>query len=173
MSFAFSLKNLAIAGTILLKYPADKKLSAVLPLLHMAQAQNSNCISSDVIKYLAEFLDVSDTKIQEIVSFYSMFNDRPVGKYLVQVCGTTSCMLCGSEDIIKVCQDHLGIKKNETTKDGVFTLREVECLGACANAPVMQINNDYFENLNQERVIEVLDDLRYRAQNGSDVDSSY
>ncbi len=144
---------------ILTRYPDGKKASAVLPLLHLAQRQNSGHISPDVIEYLATLLPLSTIKIQEVVSFYSMFYQKPVGKYLIQICGTTPCMLRGSENLQQICYKKLGIKNHETTTDGNFTLVEVECLGACTGAPVVQINDNYYENLTEDSLVQLLETL--------------
>jgi NADH-quinone oxidoreductase subunit E len=106
---------------------------------------------------IARILDIPAVKVYEDASFYSMYNMAPVGKYLIQVCTTTPCWLCGSDDVVKTCKDYLGIGMNETTKDGKFSLMEVECLGACVNAPMVQINDDYYEDLTEKNMKEVLD----------------
>ena len=160
MTFQFTPENQAKAKEIIVKYPAGKQKSAVMPLLDLAQRQNNNFISQEIIEYIANLLDMSPIKVYEVASFYSMYNLKPVGKYLLQVCGTTPCMLCGAEDLIKVCKDRLGIGKEETTDDKLFTLKEVECLGACVNAPMVQINDDYYEDLNPEIFAQILDDLK-------------
>ena len=160
MTFQFNKENQNRVKVIIAKYPKDRQKSAVMPLLDLAQRQNNNFISKDVIECVADLLDIAPIKVYEVASFYSMYNLKPVGKYLLQVCGTTPCMLCGAEDLIKVCKDKLGIGLEETSEDGLFTLKEVECLGACVNAPVVQINDDYYEDLNSEIFTQILDDIK-------------
>lgn len=160
MTFQFNSENQEKVKAIIDKYPAGRQKSAVMPLLDLAQRQNNNFISKDIIEHIAEILDIAPIQVYEVASFYSMYNLKPVGKYLLQVCGTTPCMLRGAEDLIKVCKDHLGIDREETSKDGMFTLKEVECLGACVNAPMVQINDDYYEDLNPQIFAQILDDLK-------------
>jgi len=160
MGFAFTKKNLAIIEGILKKYPEDRKTSAVLPLLDLAQRQNDGWLSPDAIEAVANFLNMPEIRVFEVASFYNMFNLKPVGKYHVQICGTTPCMLRDSENIIKTCENELGIKVGETTKDSLFTLSEVECLGACVNAPVIQINDDFYEDLSPESVKEIFQKIK-------------
>jgi NADH-quinone oxidoreductase subunit E len=142
-NFFFTPENLAAAKKIIAKYPAGKQASAVLPLLDMAQRQAGGWLPRAAIAYVAELLEMPAIRAFEVASFYTMFNLEPVGKYLVQLCRTTPCWLKGGEAIALACEEKLGIKLGETTPDGLFTLKEVECLGACVNAPVMQINDDY------------------------------
>jgi NADH-quinone oxidoreductase E subunit len=160
MTFQFTQENQAAIKEIIAKYPAGKQKSAVMPLLDLAQRQNDNFISKDIIEHIAELLELAPIQVYEVASFYSMYNLKPVGKFFIQVCGTTPCMLRGAEDLIKVCKDKLGIDREETSKDGCFTLKEVECLGACVNAPMIQINDDYYEDLNPEIFSQLLDDLK-------------
>lgn len=160
MSFVFIKSNVQVAQSIISKYPSARSRSAILPLLHLAQKQNNNCITPEVISYIAELLALPEIKVQEVASFYSMFNLKPVGKMLIQVCGTTSCMLRGCESIMSTCCNKLSIKPGETTEDGMFTVKWVECLGACANAPVMQINDNYFEDLQDQHIEKIIDDLK-------------
>ena len=116
-------------------------------------------LSTPAIEYVAEYLEIAPIRVHEVATFYSMFNLKPVGKYFIQVCRTTPCWLCGSDDITKACLDSLGIGLGETTEDGAFTVVEVECLGACANAPMVQINDDYYEDLTPQRMAEMIADL--------------
>jgi NADH-quinone oxidoreductase subunit E len=160
MTFEFNQENQKKVQEIIAKYPSGKQKSAVMPLLDLAQRQNNNFVSKEIIEHIATLLDIAPIQVYEVASFYSMYNLKPVGKYLLQVCGTTPCMLRGAEDLIKVCQEKLGIKREETSTDGLFTLKEVECLGACVNAPMVQINDDYFEDLNPEIFAQILDDLK-------------
>lgn len=160
MTFKFNQENQAEARKIIAKYPAGRQKSAVMPLLDLAQRQNDNFISNDIIEYIAEMLEIAPMQVYEVASFYSMYNLKPVGKYLIQVCGTTPCMLRGAEDLFRVCKEKLGIEKEETTEDKLFTLKEVECLGACVNAPMVQINDDYYEDLNSQIFSQILGDLK-------------
>ena len=160
MTFQFNEENQKKVREISAKYPADRQKSAVMPLLDLAQRQNQNWISKDVIAYIAEILKMPEIKVYEVASFYTMYNLKPVGKYLLQFCKTTPCMLRGIDKIIKDCEEKLGIEMDETTLDGVFTLREVECLGACVNAPVVQINDDFAEDLTSENFLKILEDLK-------------
>ena len=160
MSFEFNQENLKKAAVILTKYPSERKKSAVMPLLDLAQRQNNNYISKEIIEYVAKMLEMPEIRVYEVATFYSMYNLEPVGKFLLQVCGTTPCMLRGSGDLIKLCKEKFDIGLNETSGDNFFTLREVECLGACVNAPVVQINDDYFEDLSVESFEKILDDLK-------------
>jgi NADH-quinone oxidoreductase subunit E len=160
IEFRFNQENQIKFKDIVAKYPASKQKSAVMPLLDLAQRQNNNFISQEIIEHIANLLDLPSIKVYEVASFYSMYNLKPVGKYLLQVCGTTPCMLCGAEDLVKICKDKLGINRGETTKDKLFTLKEVECLGACVNAPMVQINDDYYEDLNPQIFAQILDDLK-------------
>lgn len=156
----FKFKDKKKVEEILSKYPVERKKSAVMPLLDLAQRQNDNWISSAVIEEIAKLLELPEIRVYEVASFYTMYNLKPVGKYLVQFCKTTPCMLRGIDEIMKATKEKLGIGFEETTEDGLFTLREVECLGACANAPVIQINDDFFEDLTKENFFEVLDNLK-------------
>jgi NADH-quinone oxidoreductase subunit E len=157
--FEFNSENLKRAKNIISKYPKGREASAVLPLLDLAQRQNGGWLAKQSIEYVAEMLSMPYIRTMEVASFYTMFNLKPVGKYHVQVCGTTPCMLRGAEDIMQKCKKTLGISKGETSEDGMFTLSEVECLGACVDAPVVQINDDYYENLTPESLEEILNKL--------------
>lgn len=160
MTFEFSAENQKKVAEIIAKYPKGKQKSAVMPLLDLAQRQNANYISRDAIETIAAILDIPEIRVYEVASFYSMYNLKPVGKYLIQFCKTTPCMLRGIDELIKVTKEKLGIALEETTADGMFTLKEVECLGACVNAPVIQINDDYFEDLTKESFFKILEDLK-------------
>ncbi len=151
-------------------YPKGRQQSAVMPMLDLAQRQVAEdgakatpayggWIPRAAMDHIADILDMPAIKVYEVASFYSMYNMAPVGKFLVQLCTTTPCWLCNSDSIVAACKKHLGIGLNETTKDGLFTLMEVECLGACVNAPMVQINDDYYEDLTGETMIEVLNIL--------------
>lgn len=160
MTFHFSEENQKKVREIIAKYPINRQKSAVMPLLDLAQRQNNNWVSKDVIACIAELLKMPEIKVYEVASFYTMYNLKPVGKYLLQFCKTTPCMLRGIDEIMKACEEKLGIEMDETTLDGLFTLKEVECLGACVNAPVVQINDDFAEDLNKENFLQILEDLK-------------
>ncbi|MFQ3307740.1 MAG: NADH-quinone oxidoreductase subunit E [Candidatus Midichloriaceae bacterium] len=158
-SFKFTTENLKKAKKYIGKYPKGKQRSAVMPLLYLAQGQHNNWIPTAAMNYIAELLDMPEIQVYEVANFYTMYNKQPIGEYLIQVCRTTPCMLRGAKDITKACKKKLDIDLGETTKDGKFTLVEVECLGACVAAPVVQINNDYHENLTAESIEDLLDKL--------------
>ncbi|MBM5783159.1 MAG: NADH-quinone oxidoreductase subunit NuoE [Pelagibacterales bacterium] len=160
MTFEFNTENQKKVTEILAKYPQDRQKSAVMPLLDLAQRQNNNWISKDVISCISNILKMPEIKVYEVATFYTMYNLKPVGKYLLQFCKTTPCMLRGIDKIIHDCEEKLGIKMDETTLDGLFTLKEVECLGACVNAPVVQINDDFAEDLTSENFQQILNDLK-------------
>ena len=160
MTFKFNEENQKKISQILAKYPNQRKKSAVMPLLDLAQRQNKNWVSKDIISEIAQILEIPEIKVYEIASFYTMYNLKPVGKYLLQFCKTTPCMLRGSDELIEISQEVLGIGMNETTPDGMFTLKEVECLGACVNAPVVQVNDDLVEDLTLENFVKILKDLQ-------------
>ncbi|MBW0144915.1 complex I 24 kDa subunit family protein [Sphingomicrobium clamense] len=152
------------AKRILAKYPEGRQASACLPFLDLAQRQVGRMTETQgwlpipVIEFVAAQLDMPVVRVMEVASFYTMYNLVPVGKYHVQVCGTTPCMLRGSDDVMKACKAK-GMVKGHTTEDGLFTLTEVECMGACANAPMVQINDDNYEDLTEERTLQILDAL--------------
>ncbi|MGB4058232.1 MAG: NADH-quinone oxidoreductase subunit NuoE [Alphaproteobacteria bacterium] len=166
----FSFKDKEKVAQLIALYPKGRQQSAVMPLLDLAQRQVAEegakanppyggWIPRAAMDEIAEILGMAPVKVYEVCSFYSMYNMAPVGKNLVQVCTTTPCWLCGSDEIVKAAQDKLGIHMGETTKDGKFTLVEVECLGACVNAPMVQVNDDYYEDLTPETMGEVLGTL--------------
>ena len=156
--FAFSKANLEWAQKEITKYPAGRQQSAIIPLLWRAQDQAGGWLPEAAIRHVAEFLGMAHIRVLEVATFYTMFNLEPVGKYLVQLCGTTPCMLRGSEELKKVCRRKIG-EQEHVTKDGKFSWREVECLGACVNAPMVQINYDYYEDLTPENFEKLLDDF--------------
>lgn len=159
VEFKFSKDNLEKSKEIIAKYPVGKQRSAILPLLDLAQRQNGGWLSVEVMNYVGDILELPAIKVYEVATFYSMFNLKPVGKNLIQVCRTTPCWLRGSDKITDACKDKLNIGLKETTADGNFTLVEVECLGACVNAPMVQINDDYFEDLTADSMVKIIDDL--------------
>lgn len=157
--FSFDKENLARAKRIIARYPEGRQASAVLPLLDIAQRQSGGWLPPEAVNYVADFLGMPALRVFEVASFYSMFNLKPVGKNFIQICRTTPCWLRGSDDLVHVCQKKLGIDLGETTQDGHFTMVEVECLGGCVNAPVVQINDDYFEDVTSDHMEELLQQL--------------
>ena len=158
--FVFSRGNAAKAAEIIARYPQGRQASAIMPLLDIAQRQAGGWLPREAMEYVADKLEVPHIRAYEIATFYTMYNLEPVGEHLVQVCTTTPCWLRGSSDIVSVCEKVLGISVGETSPDGKFTLREVECLGACVNAPMLQIGVDYYEDLDVPATEKLLDDLR-------------
>jgi NADH-quinone oxidoreductase subunit E len=156
--FAFTADNFAWAKAQIAKYPEGRQASAVIPLLWRAQEQVGGWLPQKAIEHVAEVLGMARIRVLEVATFYTMFNLEPVGKYHVQLCGTTPCMLRGSDELKKVCQRRIG-DQHLVTEDGKFSWIEVECLGACVNAPMAQINYDYYEDLTPETFQKVLDDL--------------
>jgi len=157
--FKFSEENKILANNEIKKYPKKKKASAVIALLYIAQKQNENWIPLAAIRHVAEFLNMSYIKVYEVATFYSMFNLKPVGKYFVQVCTTTPCMIRGAKKIVDVCKKNISENQNELSKNNLCSWTEVECLGACINAPMMQINQDYFEDLDEKKTEEIINAL--------------
>jgi NADH-quinone oxidoreductase E subunit len=157
--FAFEPEYLERAKHIIAKYPAGKQASAVMPLLDLAQRQNDNWLPRAAMDYVADMLGMPRIRVYEVATFYTMYNLKPVGKHFVQICTTTPCWLRGSDDVVKACERKLGIGLGETTADGQFTVIEVECLGACVNAPMVQINDDYYEDLDGPSTEKLLDAL--------------
>ncbi len=162
--FEFSSENMARVKAQIAKDPDGRQASATLALLDLAQRQNGGWVSREAMAYIAELLDVAEIRVYEVATFYTMVNLQPVGKFLIQLCRTTPCWLCGSDDLRNACRDVLGIGVGESTEDGMFTLIEVECLGACVNAPMAQINDDFYEDLSVARLKEILEMLRRGEQ---------
>ncbi len=148
---------------IIARYPDGKQKSALLPLLHMAQDENNGWLSIEAMNYVAELLQLRPVEVYEVATFYSMYNLKPVGRYVFEVCQTGPCMVRGSDDIIAYIKEKLGIKVGETTADGLFTLKTVECLGACGYAPMMQLGKFYKEHLTREKVDQIVDECRRTA----------
>ena len=159
-SFEFTAENRKAAKAIVGKYPAGRQASAVLPLLDLAQRQHGGWLPRAAMDHVAELLGMAPIRVYEVGTFYTMFNLAPVGRHLVQVCTTTPCWLCGSDDVVRACRDVLGIGPGEHTSDGEFSVVEVECLGACVNAPMIQVNDDYFEDLDYDRTKALLEALK-------------
>jgi NADH-quinone oxidoreductase subunit E len=149
-AFEWSEENFSKVKTIIDKYPSGKQQSAVIPVLDLAQRQNKGWLTKNIIEKVAETLSMSFIRVMEVASFYSMFNLEPVGKNFIQICRTTPCWLRGSDKLLEVAKNVIGCNLGETSKDNKFTLVEVECLGACCNAPMIQINDDYYEDLTEE-----------------------
>lgn len=142
------------------KYPPEQKQSAVMAALRIVQDQNGGYLTNALIEAVAEYLEMPSIAVYEVATFYSMYEMKPVGKHKICVCTNISCMLCGSDEVVKHLQDKLGIKLGETTQDGMFTLKEVECLGACVNAPMLQVGNVYHENLTKEKLDQLIEGLQ-------------
>ena len=155
-SFEFFQDNLQEAENVIKKYPKNRKASAVLALLYLVQKQHDNWIPLAAIKYVAKFLEIPYIQVYEVATFYSMFNLTPVGKYFVQVCTTTPCMIRGTNKILDVCKKHIAKNQNELSKNKLCSWTEVECLGSCVSAPMMQINQDYFEDLDEKKTEEII-----------------
>jgi NADH-quinone oxidoreductase subunit E len=157
-SFEFTPQNMAWLEKQIAKYPDGRQASAVVPALWQAQKQNNYWLPQKAIERVAEILDMPKIRVLEVATFYTMFNLEPVGKYYIQLCGTTPCMLCGSDDLIRLLERRVGPQR-KVTADGLFSWLEVECLGACCNAPMVQINDDFYEDLTVESFGRLLDDL--------------
>ncbi len=158
-NFEFNVQFKSIAEEILKKYPKKNKKSAVMPFLYLAQKQNDNWIPLAAIKYISKYLSMPYISVYEVATFYSMFNLSPVGKYFIQICTTTPCLIRGADKIVKVCKQKISEKENQISKNGECSWTEVECLGACVNAPMMQINNDYYEDLDEKSTSKIIDSI--------------
>ena len=158
-NFEFNKKNSEEINIILKRYPEKNKKSAVMPLLYLAQKQNNNWIPLAAMKHIANLLSMPYISVYEIATFYSMYNLAPVGKYFIQVCTTTPCLIRGADKIVKLCKEKISPKENEISKKGDCSWVEVECLGACVSAPMIQINDDYYEDLNEKNTSEILESL--------------
>jgi len=159
----FSKEKLAKVIEIIARYPQGKQKSALIPLLHMAQDENAGWLSVEAMDYVAELLSLKPIEVYEVATFYSMYNLKPVGKYLFEVCHTGPCMLNGSDTIIEYIKSKLNIGVGETTADGMFTLKTVECLAACGYAPMMQLGKFYREHLTKEKVDQIIEEGRQKA----------
>jgi len=157
--FEFNSSSLEEARIIVAKYPKGKEQSAVMALLYIAQKQNSNWIPLVAMKYIGKFLDMPYIKVYEVATFYTMYNLAPVGKHFIQVCTTTPCMIRGAYKLVEACKEKISENENELIKEKNCSWMEVECLGACVNAPMMQINNDYYEDLDKEKTLKILDEI--------------
>ena len=154
--FKFSEQNLKKVEQILRRYPDTNKKSAVMPLLYLAQRQNENWIPLAAMKYIANYLAMPYISVYEVATFYSMYNLAPVGKHFIQVCTTTPCLLRGADKIVKLCKENISPNENEISKKGSCSWMEVECLGACVSAPMIQINDNYYEDLDEKSTKEIL-----------------
>jgi NADH-quinone oxidoreductase subunit E len=158
-SFEFNNKSLEAAKKIISNYPKGKQQSAVMALLYIAQKQNDNWIPLSAMKYIAKFLNMPYIKVYEVATFYSMYNLSPVGKHFIQVCTTTPCMIRGAHKLVEACKEKISENENELSNGKSCSWMEVECLGACVNAPMMQINNDYYEDLDKEKTLKILEKI--------------
>ena len=157
--FEFTKENKDAAEKILKKYPENRKKSAVMPFLYLAQRQNENWIPLTAMKYIAKLLDMPYIKVYEVATFYTMYNLAPVGKYYVQVCTTSPCLIRGADKVVKVCKEKISKDESTLSENKLCSWIEVECLGACVNAPMIQINNDYYEDLDEKNTNEIIDSL--------------
>ena len=157
--FEFTKENKDAAEKILQKYPENRKKSAVMPFLYLAQRQNENWIPLTAMKYIAKYLEMPYIKVYEVATFYTMYNLAPVGKYFIQVCTTSPCLIRGADKLVKVCKEKISKEENTLSENKLCSWVEVECLGACVNAPMLQINNDYYEDLDEKNTVEILDSL--------------
>ena len=155
----FSEDKLKQVNEMIAHYPDGKQKSALIPLLHFVQKENGGWLSSEAMDYAAELLKITPIEVYEVATFYSMYHIEPVGKHVIEVCQTGPCMICGSEKLVHYLEKKLGILVGQTTPDGMFTLKTVECLGACGYAPMFQIGETYYENLTEEKVDQILDSL--------------
>ena len=158
--FKFSNENLKKAEEILKKYPEKNRKSAVMPFLYLAQRQNDNWIPLSAMKYIANYLSMPYISVYEVATFYTMYNLAPVGKHFIQVCTTTPCLIRGADKIVKLCKEKISPNENVISKKGNCSWMEVECLGACINAPMMQINDDYYEDLNKEKTEKIINQIQ-------------
>ena len=158
-NFEFNSENLSNAKKIIENYPEGKQQSAVMALLYITQRQNNNWIPLVAMKYIAKLLHMSYIKVYEVATFYSMYNLSPVGNYFIQVCTTTPCMIRGAYKLVEACKEKISENEKELSKDKSCSWMEVECLGACVNAPMMQINDDYFEDLDKEKTLKIIDQI--------------
>jgi len=163
LQIQFSDETLEKVKLIMNRYPEGKEKSALLPVLHIAQEELGGYLSVDVMDYVASLLHLEPIEVYEVATFYSQYYLDKVGKYMIEVCHTGPCAVCGGETISGYIQHKLNIANGETTPDGLFTLKEVECLGACGSAPVMQINTEFYENLTEEKIDKLFEELRNRA----------
>ena len=158
-SFEFNASSLEAANSIIAKYPEGKQQSAVMALLYLAQKQNENWIPLSAMKYIAKYLDMPYINVYEVATFYTMYNLSPVGKYFVQVCTTSPCLLRGADKIVNICKEKISKNEKVLTRNNLCSWTEVECLGACVNAPMIQINENYYEDLDESSMKNIIDSL--------------
>ena len=168
----FSNETMELIQSLIKRYPEGKQKSALLPLLHLAQAEFDGWLSVPAMDLVASILKIQNVEVYEVASFYSMYNLKPVGKCVIEVCRTSSCWLRGSEDIVHHIEKKLNIKVGETTQDGKFTLKTVECLGSCGTAPMLQIGEDFHENLTMEKVDSLLDKWKQTEKHSTYLDNN-
>lgn len=169
----FNEETLALCYKMMKRYPEGKHKSALIPILHIAQAEFDGWLSPQTMDYVASILKIKPIEVYEVASFYSMFNLKPVGKCVLDICRTSSCWVRGAEDLVNHLEKKLGIKAGETTKDGMFTIKMVECLGSCGSAPMLQCGASYHENLTTEKVDALLEDYRKQGKQRSYTDLDY
>jgi NADH-quinone oxidoreductase subunit E len=162
--YKFSDYTLKRVNEIIERYPEGKQKSALIPLLHLAQEEFGGSLNADIMDYIAGLLNIKPIEVYEVATFYSQFYLDNVGKYVIEICQTGPCLACGGDEIIDYLKTKLGIEAGETTADGLFTLKQVECLGACGYAPVMQVNTCFHENLTKERIDEIIDLYKNQAE---------
>lgn len=169
----FNEETLALVHKMIKRYPEGKHKSALLPILHIAQAEFGGWLSPETMDYVASILNIKPIEVYEVASFYSMYNLKPVGKCLLEVCRTSSCWTRGAEDVVRHLEKKLGVKEGETTADGMFTIKTVECLGSCGSAPMLQCGASYHENLTMEKVDNLLEEYRAIGKQRSYTDMDY
>ena len=161
-AFQWTVDNQSKAKALIAPYPVGRQASALIPLLDLAQRQNGGWLSQEAVEYVCTSLSVTPMQGYEVASFYSMFNLQPVGKYFLQVCTTTPCQLRGALNVLEACNQATGVPQGQISADGLFSVCEVECLGACIDAPVVQINDDYVENLDPDKMRIILEELKHK-----------
>jgi len=161
--FHFRVEIMDKIRQIMARYPQGKQKSAVIPILHIAQEENGGHLSPDVMDYIAELLEIQPIEVYEVATFYSQFYLEKQGKYVIELCQTASCAICGGEDILDYLKEKLNINVGETTADGLFTLKAVECLGGCGYAPVMQVNTEFYEFLDRNKIDKLIEELRSKS----------
>jgi len=158
-TFEFSAENMIVTKKIIKNYPEGKQQSAVMALLYLVQKQNNNWVPLAAMKYIAKILEMPYIKVYEVATFYSMYNLSPVGNYFIQICTTTPCMISGAYKLVEACKEKISTNERELSKNKSCSWMEVECLGACVNAPIVQINNDYYEDLDKEKTLKIIDQI--------------
>jgi NADH-quinone oxidoreductase subunit E len=172
-NIVFNDEAMQTVQKIIKRYPEGKHKSALLPILHIAQAEFGGWLSPETMDYVGSVLNIKPIEVYEVASFYSMFNLKPVGKCLLEVCRTSSCWVRGAEDVVNYLEKKLGVKEGETTADGMFTIKTVECLGSCGSAPMLQCGASYHENLTFDKIDKLVDDYRSQGKQRSYTDLDY